>query len=789
MRMRSLLSPSHWRRWLRRRLWPLWGGRLGLHPLSQLEPLAAHTWRATGNDPYFACYTDMLPLKAGWYRLSIELKGDDSSRMAPRLYLDFGQGMHEAWSVQLGFIQPKRRYHSGVVLLPRDVCGLRLDPAEGPCTFRIHSLALAPLTRLGAAWRMLRDVYLHGKEDAAYPDGVLTEAWRRLRAEGNGGFASWLHGCYVRQGVPLPAYERWLDLYDDIGLADATLRSSPLISVLVPTFNTPEHWLRRCLDSVIAQSYPHWELCIADDASTQPRVRQVLEEYAARDARIRIAWRDHNGHISAASNSALAMARGDYVALLDHDDELHPGALAIMASALQRHPHWRIAYSDEDKIDVEGRRYDPYFKPDWNPDLMYGQNCISHLGVYDRALMNAVGGFREGLEGSQDWDLALRCVERLRPDQIGHVPKVLYHWRAVQGSTAQGVAQKSYAHDAGLRAVREHFDRLGRPDTAVMEIDGSLGMFRIRHPLPSMLPLVSIVIPTRDRVELLRQCVESILSSTSYPNYEIVIVDNQSVEDATRAYFAELAVHPRVRRLPYDQPFNYSRINNAAVRECRGELVCLLNNDIEVITEDWLEELVSHALRPHVGAVGAMLYYPGDTIQHAGVVTGVHGVAAHPYSGMPRGYPGQMSRARLTQGLSAVTAACLVVKRAIYEDVGGLDEMLAVAFNDVDFCLRLRARGYTNIWTPFAELYHHESASRGHEDTPQKRARFQHEVELMKQRWGSALEHDPAYNPNLTLSGEPFALAFPPREWLPDEDALLATKRDVEGFPLAEPAT
>ncbi len=348
--------------------------------------------------------------------------------------------------------------------------------------------------------------------------------------------------------------------------------------------------------------------------------------------------------------------------------------------------------------------------------------------------------------------------------------------------------QKSYAHDAGLRAVREHFARQGRPDTAVMEIDGRLGLVRVRHPLPSMLPLVSIVVPTRDRVELLRQCVESILSRTTYGNYEVVIVDNQSAEEATLTYLAEVTRDSRVRVLPHDHPFNYSQINNDAVSQCRGELVCLLNSDIEVITTDWLEELVSHALRPHVGAVGAMLYYPNGTIQHAGVITGVHGVAGHPYSGMPKGHTGQMARACLAQGMSAVTAACLVVRRSVYAEVGGLNETLAVAFNDVDFCLRLRERGYTNIWTPFAELYHHESASRGLEDTPAKRARFQREVQLMMRRWGSGLDYDPAYNPNLTLAGEPFALAFPPREWQPQRDLAATSATSMLRLPLPEPA-
>jgi O-antigen biosynthesis protein len=743
------------------------GGRtLTLQPFDQLEPVVNEPgfWRALGNDPKFDCVGACFPLKAGWYRLSIELEDMEGDRLEPVLYFDYGHGMHEAWSVHLNFIRSGAKRHVGVVLLPLDVHRLRFDPASNPCLFRARSLTLSRLGRIGAGWRMLHAVARRQDALGADSPGLMLDAWRKLRDPGGRqGFATWLHGLYARRGNKAPTYERWLRLYDR-STESVRIHSEQLISILLPTFNTPEVWLRRCLDSVLAQSYPHWELCVADDASTEPRVRVVLEEYARRDPRVRIIWRKHNGHISAASNSALAMARGEYVALLDHDDELHPEALTTIVEALQRNPQWQFIYSDEDKIDVDGQRYDPYFKPDWNPDLLCGQNCVSHLGVYSRSLMNAVGGFREGLEGSQDWDLALRCSERLKQEQIGHVPVVLYHWRAIAGSTAQGVDQKSYAHDAGQRALREHFSRCGVA-AEVMEIDGMLGAFRVRHPLPDAWPRISIIIPTRDRIDLLRQCVDSVLERTTYPHYEIVIVDNQSVEPESIAYFAGFSGHARVRVRRHDQPFNYSRINNDAVRDCSSDLICLLNNDIEVITPDWLEELASHAMRPHVGAVGAMLYYPNDTIQHAGVLTGIHGVAAHPYCGMPRGYAGQMARAKLTQTMSAVTAACMMVRREVYLRVGGLDASLQVAFNDIDFCLRLRQLGYANVWTPFAELYHHESASRGHEDTPEKRARFTKEVEFMKNRWGNQLDCDPAYSPNFTLSGEPFTLAFPPREW------------------------
>lgn len=753
-----------WRHWR----WRLLGGVFALKPLGQLDRLSSssNTWRATGRDPRFACVTDRYPLRAGWYKFSIDLEILDDERLQPMLYFDFGHGMHEAWSLDLNFIRSGSGHHEGVVLLQRDVHDMRFDPTDAPCTFRVSKLEMKPLTRVAAAWLMLKALRLRQVEAGdSHAGKLLKESFRRLCGDnGRRMFATWLYGQYTWRQEARPPYEKWLDLYDKVDTA-VPAGTGLLISILMPTYNTPEKWLRQCLDSVLGQSYTKWELCVADDASTQPHVRKILEAYAARDPRIRVVWRDRNGHVSAATNSALAMARGSYVALLDHDDELHSQALSAVVSALQHNPHWQMLYSDEDKIDEDGRRYDPYFKPDWNLDLLYGQNCVSHLGVYARALVESVGGFREGLEGSQDWDLALRCAERLSPEQIGHIPKVLYHWRAIAGSTAKGVDQKGYAHHAGLRALRDHFGRLGAT-AEVMEIDGILGAFRVRHPLPNDLPLVSIVVPTRDKVELLRKCVDSILERTTYAVYEIVIVDNQSREPVTFEYLAGFERHSRVRVLRDDSPFNYSRINNEAVRQCRGELICLLNNDIEVITADWLEELVSHALRPQVGAVGAMLYYPNDTIQHAGVVIGMHGVAAHPYSGMPRGHNGQMARARLTQALSAVTAACLLVRREIFEKVGGLDTALQVAFNDIDFCLRIRQCGYVNIWTPFAELYHHESASRGIEDTPEKHERFESEIDFMMKRWSRQLRADPYYNPNLSLSDEPFALAFPPRDWV-----------------------
>lgn len=753
--------------------------RRAIHTGTSLEPAAnviprpgagPADWLATSSDPQFLVkLVDGVTMFApGWYRFRA-CTGNSNGINAPCLYVDYGHGISERDRIPLpnpdeyGVID-------AVVMLHSAVRNLRLDPTSREVAFTLHSVQFEQRSRAWAFGAMLATIV----EVSSLPAwrvacGVLVRFVQRLATRGLRGAAGYLHRRYeAALNSVADDYQEWVRLYDTLdehGIAALRARTQalvdgPLISVLVPTYNSPERWLRRALDSVIAQAYPKWELCIADDASPRPHVRRVLEEYAARDARIRVSYRARNGHISAASNTALEMARGQLVALLDHDDELPPHALLEVAEAAQRHPEWKLIYSDEDKIDERGRRFDPYFKPDWNYDLLLGQNCISHLGVYHTSAVRAVGGFREGFEGSQDWDLALRVIEGLAPGQVGHIPRILYHWRAISGSTALGLGEKNYALDAGRRAVAEHLQRMGcEAEVAALPA----GHLRVHRRLPEQPPRVSLVIPTRDKVELLRICVQSILERTDYSDYEILVVDNQSIERETLDYFEEIGRRPNIRVLRYDQPFNYSAINNHAITLASGSVIGLINNDIEVISPDWLQEMVGQALRPDVGAVGAMLYYPDDTIQHAGVLLGFGGIAGHMLAHNARGCPGQMSRARLTQELSAVTAACLVARRSVLQQVGGLDERLQVAFNDVDLCLRLREAGYRNIWTPFAELYHHESASRGYEDTPEKVARFHREIDFMRVRWGSALAHDPAYNPNLTLTDEPFALAFPPR--------------------------
>jgi glycosyltransferase involved in cell wall biosynthesis len=563
-------------------------------------------------------------------------------------------------------------------------------------------------------------------------------------------------------------YTEWIRRYDTLSDEARTLMRShidaflykPLISVVMPVYNPNPEWLIEAIESIRRQIYSCWELCIADDASIDKRIRPILERYVEEDVRIKVVFREKNGHISAASNSALTLANGEWVALMDHDDLMTEHALFWVVDAINRDQNIRLIYSDEDKIDHSGRRFDHYFKCDWNEDLFYSHNMINHLGVYRTDLLMDIGGFREELEGSQDYDLALRYIEHINPKQIHHIPRVLYHWRAHAESAAQSRDVKPYAALAGERALNEHFRRQGT--NAMAE---SIGYgYRVRYSLPDNLPMVSLIMPTRNELQLIRKCVESILKKTTYPNYEILIIDNGSDDPATLHYFSELQAEARIRIVRDDRPFNYSALNNAAAKLAQGEIVGLLNNDLEVISPEWLSEMVSIALQPRVGAVGARLWYPNNTLQHGGVLLGIRGVAGHAHYRLDRHHHGYIGRAALISSFSAVTAACMVIRKAVYDEVGGLNENdLQVSFNDIDFCLRVRGAGYRNVWTPYAELYHLESATRGYEYTPEKQVRFAKEIQYMKQRWGDTLLNDPGYSPNLTLDGADFTLAWPPR--------------------------
>ena len=567
-------------------------------------------------------------------------------------------------------------------------------------------------------------------------------------------------------------YARWIRCYDQLQREDvkrvreqiAQFQYSPLISVLLPVYNSNLKWLRRAISSVQKQLYPRWELCIVDDASTDRKIWPFLQRCARQDRRIKLMRRTENGHISAASNDALRLATGDFVALLDHDDELAPTALYFVALALNKNRDLQLLYSDEDKLEERNRRSEPYFKSDWNPELFLAQNFVSHLSIYRTDLIHRIGGFRIGFEGSQDYDLALRCIEQIRPEEIEHLPWVLYHWRAGDQSTASNPTAKPYAQEAARRAVQEHLKRTGVTGTVVP----SHGVYlQTKYALPNERPMVSIIIPTRDQASSLKKCVHSIFEKTDYPAYELIVLDNESHDSEALEFLAELKKRDGVRVERIDDAFNYSRLNNRGVELSRGSFVALLNNDVEVLHADWLTEMVSRAMQPKVAMVGARLRYPNGTIQHGGVILGAGGIAGHAHAGLRRGEPGYFARAHLAQDVSAVTTACALVKRDVYLQVGGFDENLAVTFNDVDFCLRLREAGYRILWTPYAELIHHESASRGFDDSAPKQVRFLAEVDYMKSKWGDKLQRDPFYNPNLSLDEDLFTLAFPPRTTKP----------------------
>ena len=527
----------------------------------------------------------------------------------------------------------------------------------------------------------------------------------------------------------------------------------PLISILVPVYNTPEEFLKQMIQSVRKQTYGKWELCIANANPANETVAEILRISSTKDERIKVKDVPENEGIAQNTNAALASATGDYIGLLDHDDLLTPDALYEVVKAINENDRPQVLYSDEDKVTMDlSEHFQPHMKPDYNKDLLRSNNYITHFFVADRTLVEEVGGEDGEYNGAQDYDLILKCTERAKG--IAHIPRILYHWRVHKASTADNPASKMYAFDAGKRAIEDHLKRCGEIGKVSHEKD--LGFYRVKYQVQGS-PLISIIIPNKDQVESLDKCLESIEKS-SYKNYEIIIVENNSTEDATFAYYKKIE-SDKIRIVYWSDEFNYSAINNFGVKHARGDYLLLLNNDVEVITTDWLEELTANCQRKDVGIVGARLYYPDDTIQHAGIVIGIGGVAGALFVGMPRMFTGYLHKAAIQQDLSAVTAACMMVKRSVYEELGGLEEELKVAFNDVDFCLRAREKGYLVVYDPNVELYHFESKSRGTEDSKEKIRRFQNEIEYMRSHWLELLKKgDPMYNPNLTLTKWDYSL-------------------------------
>jgi GT2 family glycosyltransferase len=593
--------------------------------------------------------------------------------------------------------------------------------------------------------------FLYELDSAALPNGtypirvrivsggeVLREARTSVHVDHEKGFAS--------------DYDRWMQEFETpdhrlMAVKMGSLSARPLISVIMPVFNTDPDELTAAIQSVLDQSYGHWELCIADDCSTRPEPRQILEHFASLDERIKLTFRAEQGGISQACNTAWQMASGEYVTFLDHDDTLAPHALAYICEALERQPDADLIYSDEDKIDRKGRRYEPFFKPDWSPDLLLSENYICHLLVLKQELARKIGGFNSDCDGSQDYDLILKATGQAQ--RILHIPRVLYHWRAGVASTASTINNKQYALDAAQRALEASCRRV---DSRIAVHPGVVpGRWRIRYPISDS-ARVSIIIASGGKANVLETNLQSILDKTTYRNFEVVVIDNSKAG----VIKALLRKFPPVRYIDHrHKPFNYSAINNLAARQCESPILLFLNDDTSVIAPDWLESMVELAERPEVGVVGAKLLYPDKRIQHAGVVMGLYDNCGHAFKALDGEVSHYFDFSDVIRNVSAVTGACLMTKRDLFWKAGGFDEVdFAVAFNDIDFCLRIENMGYRVLYTPHALLYHHEAFSKTSKDLiphPQ-------EVARMREKWADVIARDPFYSPNLTRNDEDYSL-------------------------------
>ncbi len=752
----ALQQSPFWRvmaplRWLRGLLRPRGFTAEHLLPWKNLEP--AHgappgTWTATGDDPQFLV---SCCLPAGWSRVRLRLHTADRGTI--EFYAEYRggfspEGLVGQFSLAAGVTDEEFFIH-----LPWPTRALRVDPIGTAGTFRVERLDVtprpAPLTIIDALRRKLRLLRAYHNTGPVLWTGLkhlLTGRWGTVAEKWQLGLSDprcTRHGFYE----PEKAYEKWMErrrLTDEGRAAQKAwaleLDNPPRISVLMPTYNTPEHYLRLVIESVLRQTYPHWELCVADDGSTAGHVRAVLEEYAARDDRIKLTPPGRHGGISAATNAALALATGDYVALLDHDDEIAEHALFRMAEAIVADPSAEMLYSDEDKLQPDGQRRAPFFKPDWSPEFFLGCMYTCHLGLYRTSLVRQIGGFRPAFDGAQDYDMVLRLTERT--NRIVHVPDVLYHWRLLPNSTASGVAAKPHAHAAGLRALQQHLQRTGRPGNA--GVGPAAGLNTIRFAVVGQ-PAVSIIIPSlceparangRDG-SMLERCVTSIVRGSRYRRFEILILDRQRMPAAMEQALARWGV----RRVTYDESFNWSRVNNLGARHATGEHLLFLNDDTEVITPDWLEAMLEFSQQQPIGAVGAKLLFPEGNLQHVGV-TILEGRPGHPFYSYPGQHTGYFCRNVLPHNCAAVTGACLMTRRAVFEQAGGFDEVFPLNYNDVDYCLRVRKLGYRVVFTPHAQLYHHESVT--------KPGVFAEELDAFRARWGTE-GLDPYYNPNLNM--------------------------------------
>jgi GT2 family glycosyltransferase len=747
-----------------------------LHGLTLIESesvlaLGDGRFLCTTNDPWFN-FTPTGTADSALAGLRIVIRGDEPGKPpVGRLYLDFGDGFDHNDSLD---IPPGAGDGAVDVTIPLAgfalIRSIRWDPDDKQNIVRIERVEYLASFDETQAFRRVRE---------AYPPEIAIEteiddARLRLRKGDLTSKDAMSITRFLASDLRISALEyefwrrRWVDPtsadYDRIAVMTEEMPRRPTFSVVIPVYNTPIPLLIECLESLLSQTYPHFEVCLADDRSPDPRVFETLERYARRDPRIKVVRRKYNGHISAASNAAMALATGEFVVLMDHDDLIPDYCLFTVAHYINQYPEGQVFYSDEDKVTISGERFQPYFKGNFDPFLMYGHNMVSHLGVYRRDLLERIGGFRLGLEGSQDYDLLLRCMDVVGERAIIHIPHVLYHWRAIPGSTAVSADQKSYAIFAAQAAINAHFTRTDSPLLSILGYAaGNTAVARTRDLQTS----ISIIIPTRDGLSDLRSCIDSILRH-DHRNTQILVVDNGSEDPATLEYLAGLTEAGMATVLSHPQPFNFSEINNRAAELATGDILCFLNNDTEVMSRDWLDRARVLLSLDQVGMVGARLLYPDGALQHFGVTTGTadHRVASHPHLGLPEGSGGYFSKARLMQQFSAVTAACMFVTREAFEAAGGFDSELKVAYNDVDLCLKVRQAGYRIVGDPDIVLIHKESRTRGADTDGAKAARLDAEAALMRSRWGEVLDHDPFYSPNHALHGQ-FGFAEPPRVPMP----------------------
>lgn len=580
---------------------------------------------------------------------------------------------------------------------------------------------------------------------------TIRKGFRYMKHYGPKEFWIRLHERFEPEEVP---YGPWYRAYIPTEETLETQRKqkfdySPLISIAVPAYQTPVEFLRQMIESLIVQTYSNWELCIVNASPDNEEMQKVLAEYSAGDSRVRFCNLKENLGIAENTNRAFAMTKGEFVGLLDHDDLLAPNALYEIVKILQDHPQADALYTDEDKVTTElDEHFQPHLKPDFNLDLLRYNNYICHFFVVRKSIVEKAGGFRKEFDGAQDYDFIFRCTENA--GEVLHVPEILYHWRTHKASTADNPASKMYAFEAGKRAIEAHLERTGTKGEVSHTQD--LGFYRVKYPVQGK-PLVSVIIPNKDEKETLQTCLEMLEKNTGYQNFEIIIVENNSTTDEIFRYYKELSRNRKIHLLRWGKEFNYSAINNFAVAHAKGEYLLFLNNDVKSINPDWLEEMLGVCQRPEVGGVGAKLIYPDNTIQHAGCVIGMGGIAGHMFVDMPADRTGYLHKASLLQDMSAVTAACLLMKKEVFEQAGGFTEELAVAFNDVDLCLKVRKNGYLIVYDPYAKLYHMESKTRGAEDSKEKVRRFQTEIEYMRCHWIDILKNgDPCYNKNLSLT-------------------------------------